>query len=295
MKIEYAFLSFIILILLSVFVYVQNYALQKTAYKISFKKLPKDFEGYKILHLTDIHRKSFGFKQRKLISLIERENPDIVVVSGDIIYCYNHWYNFGYSYKKDLSKVIALFDVIAKKYPVYYSPGNHECKSGYYNEIKKALLKSGVVVLENEIREISHNTDKIFLIGLKDPTFWGGSNVVVEDYISKTEKELIKLKEKANDSFTVLISHRPEIYKIYENAGVDVAFTGHAHGGQWIFPIVGSVFAPQQGFFPKYTKGVHEFSDTKVVISRGMGNSSMPIRLFNRPEVVVVTLHTEDK
>ena len=276
--------------LISIFVYIQNYGVQKTHYKIDFENLPKEFNGYKILHLSDIHRKSFGKNQRKLISLIESEKPDLIVVSGDIIYCYNHWYNFYYDYAKDLKKVIKIFEAICKNYPVYYSPGNHECKSGYYKEVKSELLKCGVVVLDSGLEIIKREEKEIALIGLKDPTFWGGSNLVIDEYIQKTQNELLELKNQTDGRFTVLISHRPEIFEIYKEAKVDVVFSGHAHGGQWVFPIVGPVFAPQQGYFPKYTVGVHEFDKTKLVINRGLGNSSMPIRLFNRPEVVITTI-----
>lgn len=281
----------LLIFLLSIFVYIQNYGLQKTRYELFYKNLPADFDGLKILHLTDIHRKSFGKDQSKLISLIRNESPDLIVVSGDIIYCYNHWYNFGYSYKKDLEKVMKLFRVISKEFPVYYSPGNHECKSNYYPEIKKELLSAGVTVLDSGTCYIKRNNSEISVIGLKDPTFWGGSNVVLDEYINKTSDELNNLKKETNGLFTVLISHRPEIFDIYKDANVDVVFTGHAHGGQWIFPFIGPVFAPQQGYFPKYTSGVHKFENTNVVINRGMGNSSMPIRLFNRPEVVVCVLN----
>lgn len=288
------FLSFLlilfILFLISIFVYIQNYAIQKTYYKVSFNSLPNKFNKLKILHLTDIHRKSFGKNQKKLISLIRQESPDFIVVSGDIIYCYNHWYNFGYNYKKDLEKVMKIFYNIAKDYPVYYAPGNHECKSGYYPEIRKALIKSGVCVLENEIKIINKSNDEISILGLMDPTFWGGCNVVTDEYINKSSDKLQELKKQVENRFTILISHRPEIFEIYRKAGIDIVFTGHAHGGQWRFPIIGPVFAPQQGFFPKYTSGIHEFGKTKVIIGRGMGNSSMPIRLFNRPEVVITTL-----
>ncbi|MBE6647960.1 MAG: metallophosphoesterase [Ruminococcaceae bacterium] len=285
----YIALGIIFLGFCSVFVYIQNYGLQKTKYNLTFDNLPESFNGTKVLHLTDIHRKSFGKDQNKIISMIREEKPDLIVVSGDIIYCYNHWYNFGYSYEKDLKKVMKIFDSLSKEYPIYYTPGNHECKSGYYPYIREALLDSGVTVLDSDIKTLEKNGEKISIIGLKDPTFWGGSNIVLDEYINKTHLELTNLKEKVN-GFTLLISHRPEIFDVYRQAEVDVVFTGHAHGGQWIFPLVGPVFAPQQGYFPKYTSGVHTFGKTKVIISRGLGNSSMPLRLFNRPEIVIATL-----
>lgn len=286
----YVFLAIAFVAFMFLFVYIQNYGLKKTYYKIDFENLPKNFNGLKIIQISDIHRKNFGKNQSKLTSMIEFENPDLVVVSGDILYCYNHWYNFRFSYKNDLEKVMKIFDVIAKKYPVYYAPGNHECKSGYYSEVKKELIKHGVIVLDSEVNVIERDEEEIAIIGLKDPTFWGGSNVVTDEYIEKTHKELLDIKKDVENHFTVLISHRPEIFEVYENSKIDIVFSGHAHGGQWIFPIIGPVFAPQQGFFPKYTCGVHEFGKTKLVINRGLGNSSMPIRLFNRPEVVVVSL-----
>ncbi len=285
----YIVLSIVFLTLCCIFVYIQNYGIQKTKYSIKFDRLPNSFDGTKVLHLTDIHRKSFGKNQNKIISMIKEENPDFIVVSGDIIYCYNHWYNFGYSYEKDLKKVMKIFDSLVGEYPIYYTPGNHECKSNYYPYIRQSLIRSGVTVLDSGIEILEKSGDKISIIGLKDPTFWGGSNVVLDEYINKTFEELLNIKEKS-EYFTLLISHRPEIFDVYRKAKVDVVFTGHAHGGQWIFPFIGPIFAPQQGYFPKYTSGVHTFDKTKVIINRGLGNSSMPIRLFNRPEMVIVTL-----
>ncbi len=286
----YLFIVLLISFLIGFFVYTQNYVLQKTEYTVEFSDLPDAFSNMKILHLTDIHRKSFGKDQKKLIDMIRQANPDIIVVSGDIIYCYNHWYNFRYDYNKDLSKIMKIFDALVNEFPIYYAPGNHECKSNFYPTIKEALLKCGITVLDSGIVNLTKNGQEISLLGLKDPTFWGGSNIVVDEYLELTKKELLDLKSRSNNRFTVLISHRPEIFDIYKDAEIDIVFTGHAHGGQWRFPIIGPVYAPQQGYFPKYTNGVHTFDKTNVIINRGMGNSTMPIRLFNRPEVVVVTL-----
>lgn len=95
-----------------------------------------------------------------------------------------------------------------------------------------------------------------------------------------------------NDGYTILLSHRPELFTTYTASGVDLVFTGHAHGGQFRIPFVGGLVAPNQGFFPEYDAGLYTAETTNMVVSRGVGNSIIPLRINNRPELIVVTLAT---
>jgi predicted MPP superfamily phosphohydrolase len=187
-----------------------------------------------------------------------------------------------------------IFEGLGGAFPVFYAPGNHECKSNFYPEVKKSLIAHGVIVLDNDLTYFSKGKEKIAVLGLIDPTFYGGTNEVKESYIQKANLKLSELMKKVDNNFSILISHRPEIHEIYKANNVDVVFSGHAHGGQWRLPIIGAIYSPGQGLFPEYTSGIHIFNKTKLVISRGMGNSSFPIRLFNRPEVVIVTLNKKN-
>jgi predicted MPP superfamily phosphohydrolase len=105
----------------------------------------------------------------------------------------------------------------------------------------------------------------------------------------------VKLDELiSEEEFTLLLSHRPEMFDTYVEKDVDLVFSGHAHGGQFRIPFVGGVFAPNQGLFPKYDSGIYSEGNTTMVVSRGIGNSAFPFRINNRPEVILVELDTEN-
>lgn len=171
--------------------------------------------------------------------------------------------------------------------PVYYVSGNHEAWSGHYDEIKKALLSENVKVLDNDSVDIQKGEDSITLIGVKDPDFLTSNYIEGTDY-SELEKYLESVS-KDND-FEILLSHRPELMWLYKKCKVDLVFTGHVHGGQIRLPFVGGIIGPDQGFFPKYDSGEFVEEDTTMILSRGLGNSVFPFRIFNRPEFVLVEL-----
>ena len=251
----------LVLIVVIVFLYAQNHWLQVSNYSLAFSELPKEFDGYKVVHLSDLHDQTFGENQKKILDKVNVINPDIIVFTGDLI---DHR-------RYDLNSSMDLIHGLAGKYKVYYVTGNHEAWTGKIQEIEKSLVEAGVVVLRNDIQTIELNGAQINIIGIDDPDF--GKNLPVYEL----------------DRFSIMLSHRSELVEYYEDTKVDVVFTGHAHGGQFRLFNKGFV-SPNQGFFPKYTQGVHELGDTKLVISRGLGNSLFPFRIFNRPEIVVVEL-----
>jgi len=250
-----------VIIAVIVFLYVQNHWLQVSNYSFDFDELPKEFDGYKILHLSDLHDQTFGENQKKLMGKINAINPDIVVFTGDLI---DHR-------RYDLNSSMDLIRELTVKYKVYYTTGNHEAWIGKIEEIQKSLLEAGVVVLRNDIETIEIDGAQIDIIGIDDPDF--GNDLPLYEL----------------DKFSIVISHRSELVEYYEASKVDIVFTGHAHGGQFRLFDRGLI-SPNQGLFTKYTQGVHELGNTKLVISRGLGNSLFPFRIFNRPEIVVVEL-----
>lgn len=284
-------LIFLLITIISLFIFFiwQNNSI--TINEISFKNntIPESFNGYKILQISDLHNKEFGSKQSKILSQIEKINPDIIVVTGDLIDS-NH---------TNIDVAMNLIKGAIKVAPIYYVSGNHEAWSGSYSELKSKLENSGVVVLDGEKIQVFNNNknssksdnsnkDYINLIGLSDPSFTD-SDLSKNDSSVETENLLNTLTENSNN-FKILLSHRPELFKIYSNSNVDLVFSGHAHGGQFRLPFIGGLIAPEQGFFPRLTEGIHWDNNTSMVISRGLGNSIIPIRIFNRPELVVVTL-----
>lgn len=266
-KISGIFFIFITIIL---FVNWQNNHIIINRINYINSKVPDEFIGYKIAHISDLHNKKFGKKQKRLEKKIKEVSPDIIVITGDLIDRRRY----------DLESAMEFIEAGMKIAPVYYVSGNHEAWSGKYEEIKDRLSSLGVVILDDRKTEIIKDKEKIEIIGLADPAF-----------STNTFKLEEKLKSMSEDSvFQILLCHRPELFKIYIREKIDLIFSGHAHGGQIRIPFIGGLLAPDQGLFPKYTSGLYEEGESSLVVSRGLGNSIFPIRIFNRPEIIVLTL-----
>ncbi len=254
---------------LSIFLYWQNNGIVVSKYLYKNKKVPKKFDGFKILQISDLQDKMFFKNQSSLINKIKTLNADIIVITGDLLNCRHSNFKNAEEFIKKAIKIS----------PVYYVSGNHELVSGLYYQALNMLNKLGVETLENKSVILKIDGDLIKIMGIKD---------IRENVNYKTEiKKMIK---KSPDIFNILLTHRPELIDVYADCKVDIAFCGHAHGGQIRLPFIGGLFAPNQGILPKYTKGIHKKGNTSVIISRGLGNSIFPFRIFNRPEVVLVEL-----
>ena len=141
----------------------------------------------------------------------------------------------------------------------------------------------GVVVLNNSITQVVEGEQYLRLVGVNDPLYRNTHTIMAHNLATA-------LKDIDKDDFTILLSHRPELFPLYADHKINLAFSGHAHGGQIALPILGAVFAPGQGFWPQYSHGTYHDGDSTMVVSRGLGNSVIPLRLFNRPELVLVEL-----
>lgn len=279
MEVIYFFIIlFLILILL---IYISNNCLKVTKYEVKNNKLPKNFDNLKIVHISDVHSRIFGENNELVIQKINKINPDIVIMSGDIIddSCDN------------VEEYIKYFKEIYSKYPTYYSIGNHERKLGYkkYKRYLDLLRKSGVNVIVNGSMYLEKNGEKIKINALKfrenmQPKVL--TEVRKEKYIKYMKNKLENLD---TNEFNILIAHDPENFKLYEKLGVDLIFSGHIHGG---LIRIGKLclLSPRRKFFPKYAYGKYKLNNTTLIVSSGMGNASIPIRLFNRPEIVEVIL-----
>lgn len=274
-KVILVIVSFILLF--SVWLYWGNVSIQTTHFFISSAKIPAEFDGFTIVQVSDLHNAEFGSHQDKLLNAVKDASPDIIAVTGDLIDS-NH---------TDVAKAMEFINGAVKIAPVYYVTGNHEAWSDQYPELKKQMIRAGVDILEDENIIIEHAGGSIQLLGLNDPGF-----ITTSDTFESMTTIDTKLKDILVESseYKILLSHRPELFDIYVNNNIDLALSGHAHGGQVRLPFVGGLVAPNQGFFPKYSEGVYEKKQTKMVVSRGLGNSSIPLRINNRPELVIVTL-----
>lgn len=243
-------------------------------------------EKIKIVQLSDLHSKEFGKENNKLLSKILKEEPDLILLTGDIIDCSS----------KKYMEIINFISKISMKVPTYYIPGNHETRAAKYEEIIMKLKKNNVNVLLDEIRTITIKGNKINILGLVEEQ---GS---AEAYMKRAKGNFqykdytIIFQEFAKlPGVKLVLCHYPENFKAigdksYYKYKFDLMFSGHAHGGQFRIPLIGGLYAPAQGIFPKYTAGIHKGIKNNLIISRGLGNSGFPLRLFNKPEIVVVTI-----
>ncbi|WDV46704.1 metallophosphoesterase [Clostridiaceae bacterium M8S5] len=268
------------IVFICAFLYFENNNIVVTKQIIASKKLPKSFDGFKIVQVSDLHSKIFGKDNKTLTKKIREEKPDIVVITGDFIDRRRY----------DEEKSMTLIRGLNNEFPIYYVTGNHEGWSGKFTSLEKKLLDSGVIVMRNTSHKISRGSDSITIAGIDDPAFEAKQHEKEEklkDITSRRIKEAIKKDDK---NFKVLLTHRPENFDIYAKNNIDLSLAGHAHGGQVRLPFVGGLLAPNQGWFPKLTQGVHTMGDSHLIVSRGLGNSIVPLRIFNRPELVVVSL-----
>lgn len=260
-----------------------NVTIQTTYYDISDEDLPEAFEGYKIVQVSDLHNAVFGKDNSTLIEKIDTEEPDIIVMTGDLID----------SYHTDIQAALDFTEEIAKIAPCYFITGNHEASidRSDYDELEQALRKQGVIVLRNSFVNLTKDSKAIQLIGADDPAFMRDA----ENYMTSGEIILKELEDVdyGEDWYKILLSHRPEAFGHYSFVGFNIVFSGHAHGGQFRFPFIGGAFAPDQGLFPKYDAGLYQKDNTTMVVSRGIGSSIIPVRVNNRPEIVVTTLHCQ--
>lgn len=267
----------IVLICLTVWILWGNTALEINEYEIVNDRIPNAFAGFRIAQVSDLHNAEFGENNSDLIELLSQTDPDIIVLTGDLID----------SRRTDIEIALEFAEQAVTIAPVYYVSGNHEARVLEYADLKKGLMDTGVIVLENQKVEITRAGECITLMGIDDPSFQ-------EDYLfgdaESVARQAIDDLQNESDGYTILLSHRPELFDIYVDAGVDLVFSGHAHGGQFRLPFVGGLVAPNQGFFPKYDAGQFTEKDTTMLVSRGVGNSIVPIRINNRPEIVVAQL-----
>ena len=259
---------FIILLIL-LWIIWGNITVDITKVTILNEKIPEKFSGYKIVQLSDLHNAEFGKNNEKLVKHIEQLKPDMIVFTGDIVD----------SNKTNVDVALYLVGKIIDIAPCYYVTGNHESLIGSeYSRLVDGLKELGVVVLRDESVILEKDGEQIQMIGLDDPCFSGNILPFKMKNIERT------------NNYTIMLSHRPELFEKYVEENVDLVFTGHAHGGQFRIPFIGGVIAPDQGLFPKYDAGVYQEKNTTMIVSRGIGNSVVPIRVNNRPEIVVVEL-----
>lgn len=282
MIIAYILLAFVlIMFVVLLLIYISNNILKVKRYNIKTNKIPDEFNDFKIVQISDVHSKMFGENNSILINEIKKINPDIVVMTGDIID----------DSTENVVEYVRNFEPIFKLYPTYYSIGNHERKLGYkkYKLYIDTLKENGVNVIINGSVECKRNNSTIVISALKFR-----ENMQPKVLTEKRKNKYIsymkvKLSSIDQNNYNVLLTHDPENFLMYEKLKVDLIFSGHVHGGLIRLGKI-CLLSPRRKLFPKYGYGKHKINNTTLIVNSGMGNASIPIRMFNRPEIVLVTL-----
>ena len=222
--------------------------------------------------VSDFHSCDYGEGQEEIVNALTLVDPDVVLLTGDIVDDHLGWEN-----------AEELLGIIASTYPCYYVSGNHEFWSGNIGGIKRMIESYGVTILSGDEAIITMGTDRLQLLGVDDPDVGEG----------QWQRQIRAVNESVEEDFyTILLSHRPERVETYSKMSVDLIVAGHAHGGQWRIPgLLNGLLAPDQGLFPKYAGGLYDLESNKMLVSRGLARETTRVpRLFNPPELVVVTI-----
>ncbi len=248
---------------------------------ISSDRLPDSFSGFRMAHVSDLHNTEFGEDNVTLLQMLSESQPDIIVITGGLIDTRHTDIEIALSFAQESVKIA----------PNFYVTGDHEASSSQYDTLKAGLESAGVTVLEDEITYLEREEKTIALLGLSDPDFTIKGDLFGE--IPAMVSTKLKNMLEQDTMYSVLLSHRPELFETYAACGVDLIFSGHAHGGQFRLQFIGGLIAPDQGLFPKYDAGLYTDGNTIMIVSRGLGNSIIPVRFNNRPEIVLIELHTK--
>lgn len=270
-----------VLLVLIIWTIWGNTALMVSTVTVSSNRIPTAFNGFLIAQVSDLHNAVFGENNAELLQILSECKPNIIVVTGDLVDAEHTDIDVALDFAKEAAQIAGT----------YYVTGNHEGSLSQYDELKTGLESMGVVVLEDTSMQLEYNGEKVTLIGLSDPSFTLKGNMLGEVPAMVDTKLRGLIGDK--DDYTILLSHRPELFETYVNCGVDLVLSGHAHGGQFRLPFIGGLVAPNQGLFPKYDAGLYTKGDTNMIVCRGLGNSIIPIRFNNRPEIVLLELIAE--
>ena len=272
------FILILVLAALSLYFYSETHTLSVSFYDIDGDDLPEEFDGFRIIHVSDLHNTRNRAIIRQMDDLLAAQKCDMIAFTGDLVD----------SRQTDWKQAKVLSDVLKKAAPVYFVTGNHEERLlAKESDAQEKLNDMGMIMLTNKVEYIKRNGQRLQLAGVDDPRRSGRSTGSLPNEFILTELDELPLEK---NLFTVLLSHRPEYLDQYAERGYDLVLAGHAHGAQFILPGIGGVYAPNQGLFPKLYKGLHVKGKTRLIISRGLGGKEFPIRINNKPEIAVITL-----
>ena len=254
-----------------------NRSLQVERFTFTSSRLPQGFDGCIIVQLTDLHGAEFGENNQDLIDRVRALSPDYIFLTGDLL---DRFRETPHSYAVDLGAALAAIA------PTYFVTGNHEWALPHVPDLKDGLEAAGVTVLDNRFVTLDRGGDQILLAGVDDPNGYADQ---------KTPEELAQeVREAWGDDFWLLLAHRNDRFlRQYSLLGADLVIAGHGHGGMIRLPFTDGLISTDRTLFPSYTAGFYEENGSTAFVSRGLGNSGPSFRLFNRPQIAVLTLERE--
>lgn len=259
-----------LLLILAVFIVIGfDHRLETTVYDYTSAKIPEEFEGYRIVQISDFHLKQFGNDEEQLVDAVAACAPDVIVMTGDIVD----------GSHEDLSPLAQLLEGIHDLAPVYFVSGNHDLSTDavtQYDQMENLFMTYGVTDLDDRQETIYRNGAQIRLTGVQ----W--RSTYFRDYIPRADQ----------DYLNILLYHGGDYFDLLSGYGYDLLLAGHIHGGAVRLPFVGGLFNNDGTLFPEYDGGAFENQRMSMVLSRGLGDARFP-RFYNRPELVCVELHTK--
>mgnify|MGYP001033557352 FL=1 len=271
-------LLFLIFILFCVgFFHWSNHSLQVQRFTFTSPRLPAGFDGCVIVQLSDLHGALFGEDNRDLLKVVAKNRPDYIFLTGDLLDQYR---------ATPHSYAVSLGGALADIAPTYFVTGNHEWALPDVPGLKRKLEEAGVQVLTNEYTVLARDGDNAVLAGIDDPNGYADQ---------KTPEEVAEeVRAAFADPFWILLAHRNNYFEdAYCRLGADLVISGHGHGGLVRLPFTDGLVSVERTFFPSYTAGFYQAGGADLFVSRGLGNSGRTFRLFNRPQVAVLTLKRE--
>lgn len=260
-----------------------NQTLQTVIYNIPKEEVPEEFWGTKIILLADLHNHEFGKNNKRLLKKIREAKPDYIMIAGDLLLK---------SEQLKTNKMQNFLFALAKDFPVYYAPGNHEEELEHrffdeYAAFKKEVQASGVCYLANQSVCLEQNGKKIRVTGLHlEKKYFSKVYKKVELQLEELEKRIGQTEE----TYEILLAHNPNYLPVYEKWGADLVLSGHVHGGVVILPFLGGVLSTTYELFPKYDFGMFQRGKTRMVLTKGLAMHTIKFRLFNKPEIAFIRL-----
>ncbi len=260
-----------------------------TRYQINSKKLNKMKSPIKMVFLSDLHEKEYGYQNEQLYHSILEERPDIIVIGGDMV--------IGKKYN-DLMPTVEFVTKLTKIAPVVYGNGNHEQRmkerpNRFLNKfqlLKEKLISGKIQMIENQNLDIVCSGNELRFLGLEIPAKY--YDKMMKEILSDSEM-LTAIGNANKEKYNILLAHNPAHMETYVRWGADLVLSGHFHGGIIRLPFLGGVISPQGKLFPKYSRGYYKKNNTDIVVSGGLGEHTIKIRFRNKPELIVISLSGE--